>query len=216
MFSMRFYFLFSLLLFFFANHSFAQPPCEHYLKSVCDSDSDTFQACDLKNIRLYTRLLYSPLNAHLRKINPDKACEKISKSFIQSLSKLPPVSNPVRVYRGVWKSPKLENLKPGDCFADWGIVSTSTSEEVASRFAKDNDRFFSGHILMKIDTWSGRDISAFSAKPGEKEIIILPNVPLKLRKITGDNVNLIMEFVEIRQDKCRKIIHDLRNWGNEE
>ncbi len=99
-----------------------------------------------------------------------------------ALKKLPSVSTVV--YRG-GQFKHLKVSKPGDITTLLGYTSTSTSRDEAEKFILD--------CLMKINIKSGKDVSGFSTKPDEAELLLPRGVRLRVDKIEIKEIEMFGE-----------------------
>jgi hypothetical protein len=161
-------------------------------------------------IASYTGGLYSDLNATLRGFVSDRDCLETGKFLKEVLLSLPGKAD--TVYRGMGTLPALKNLKVNECFSDKAFVSTSLKLEVAEDFAdralamamlKEGSGVSSESVaVLVIRSKSGRDVSEISAVNGESEILILPNVFLKLKKKTVTPKYIRFDFEEVESELC--------------
>ena len=133
-------------------------------------------------IQLYTQhcCLYPMLNAALRDhTHPDnlKAFLPYLKLLLTALNKLPLVR--AKVYRGMSADlHETYNQLPGQVFRWWAFSSTTINESQAEAFMANN--LTGERTLFAIDA-IGVDISAFSAFPDEKEVLMLPGTCLVVK-----------------------------------
>lgn len=195
------YLLLSFSVFQISYAASSEPVCASYLNSICAEDHWT--SCDENLVHEYTRLLYLPLNRHLRGLKSESSCELVSDALKESLGKLPPLEQKT-VYRGVVVRDGLATIKEGECFTDFGFISTSTNKEAVKQFA------FSGSGakgILELKSKTGKDVSQYSAFKGESEILFLPKTIFILEKKDQESYFTVFKFKETTKEKCSVIIH---------
>lgn len=132
--------------------------------------------CSKALIKDYTSELFEPLNNHLRGIKIDYTCDQYSDDLyfeIENLRKAPE-SN---FYRGVRSIDYMGSLQIGDCFVDKGYLSFTTKESVAESFTNPSNFY-----ILILKTKNAREVGESSNYSQEKEVIVLPNSYLRLKK----------------------------------
>jgi hypothetical protein len=132
-------------------------------------------------IYLYTMdtPFYKKLNETLQAENPRALVPWFDflNLFITALAKLP--SRPITVWRGL---ANIDGFSFGEDheFIWWNVNSCSLYASVAAGFTCDKGTLFC------INTIHGKDISEYSEKPGEEEVILMPGTRLHVKSKTFD------------------------------
>ena len=138
-------------------------------KDKCNRRSVLLTSDESAAIYLYSMqtLFFSTLNNTLRAENRHelKPWFAFLKLFITALEKLP--TSRRTVWRGVLGKVGSE-FADGDVHIWWSINSCSMDLKVVERYLGETGTVFA------IDTIRGKDISAFSTFPEEKEIVLMP------------------------------------------
>ncbi|MFZ4216049.1 ADP-ribosyltransferase, partial [Pantoea endophytica] len=99
-------------------------------------------------------------------------------------------------YRGLKGFNPYENKKEGEIVSDKAYLSTSASEEIAQGFT--SPKVCSTLVIVK--GWSGIDISSFSNKKHEKEVLYPRNTKFKINYNSPNRVS-IEEVSDIKDKK---------------
>jgi hypothetical protein len=166
-----------------------------YLEDTCPDmdqcgDFATYQGNRSSDLTLAQRLaVYNYTLAMFDIINPALYSGVLSgqhtgyvRVLDAALKKLPSIS--AVVYRGA-KFAHLKVSHPGDITTLLGYTSTSTIREKAEDFVKD--------CLMKINIRSGKDVSGFSNKPDEAELLLPRGIRLRVDKIETKEIEIFGE-----------------------
>jgi hypothetical protein len=108
------------------------------------------------------------------------------KAFLETLDKLPPFTGVT--WRGC--SADAEFVRPGQSVVTRGLVATSRQIDVATEGR-------TAPALYAIGSLNGRDITAFSSRRDEHEIVFLPGTLFHLaetRTLAGVVVHLVFEL----------------------
>ena len=203
-------YLFTLIFLNCTQTAIAQSPhCSDYLIDHTTCSSNQFNKCDESIVNSYTKNLFIPLNAHLRKIELEPACNQVAKQLKATLKKLSSISEPTIMYRTMAGNQKFKKISVGECYADPGFVSLSRKANLGTNFTFMSSLNIKPSFL-KVKTTTARDIARFSAAPSEEECILLPNTALLVTKITPSEKYDIVEMFEVNTDECSKVVRDLR------
>jgi hypothetical protein len=141
-----------------------------------------------KAIKNYTGSHYYDINMHLRNGGRfDKL--KDAQALKSSMASLPN-------HEGVvYRSDKMEDtskLVQGEIFKDLGFLSASKQPpSVFHRFAQD------ATVDFKIQSGRGKDISAWSKREDEEEVLFLPSTPFVITKVYQNGGKVCVEMTEI-------------------
>ncbi|AYF76581.1 hypothetical protein D7D52_25310 [Nocardia yunnanensis] len=120
--------------------------------------------------------VFSDLNHRLRnnlELDPDQ--QRLAADISSGLEKLPSFDG--TVWRGTHLSPEeLARYVPGAKVTEPSFTSSS----------RDPRRIFTSNVEFVIHSESGRDISAISARPGEKEVLFKPDTTFEVRGVVHD------------------------------
>ncbi|CAF1221955.1 unnamed protein product [Adineta ricciae] len=140
------------------------------------------------SIYLYTMPVnfFERLNEALRFKNPEalKPWFDFLKLFTTALKKLPPCTISV-IWRGVGDN-FGEEFVEGTEHTWWSINSCSSNQNAARCFADFKGTLFSIYAI------NGKDISMYSAKPEEKEIILMPGTRLRVKSAWPSDLSTIV------------------------
>ncbi|NKY48145.1 scabin-related ADP-ribosyltransferase [Nocardia cerradoensis] len=119
---------------------------------------------------------YTDLNNRLRNHTElDPAQEQLAQRISDGLSNLP--AHTGTVWRGTSLSPEeIARYVPGETVTEAAFTSTS----------RDPRRTFVGNVEFVIHSSTGRDISAHSVRPGEREVLFDRNTTFEVRGVTHD------------------------------
>ncbi|CAF1136845.1 unnamed protein product [Adineta steineri] len=147
-------------------------------------------------IYLYTMdtPFYEKFNKALRGENPPALVPWFDflKLFITALAKLP--SHPATVWRGVANISGLDFYN-NDMFTWWSVNSCSSRARVAGIFADKKGTLFCINIIY------GKDITEYSSKEDEEEIILMPGTQLRVKDTTFD----VDGFSVVHLEECTPI-----------
>ncbi|MGE3610376.1 MAG: ADP-ribosyltransferase domain-containing protein [Bacteriovoracaceae bacterium] len=147
-------------------------------------------------VAMYSSDLYFDLNATLRGVKSDSDCLETA-DYLNTVLRSLPKKN-AKIYRGTKLLPELKSLKVNSCISDKAFVSTSLRKWVAEQFTD--------KALMVIKAKSGRELGYLSAVWEEEEVLLPPNVWLKLKKKTIKSKYTQFEFEEVKSEDCLKKI----------
>ncbi|MCU1643424.1 MAG: putative NAD(+)--arginine ADP-ribosyltransferase [Nocardia sp.] len=120
--------------------------------------------------------VYSDLNHRLRSgLELDPEQQKLVADMASGLEKLPAYDG--TVWRGTHLKPEqLARYVPGARVTEPSFTSTS----------RDPRRIFASNVEFIVHSETGRDISAISARPGEKEVLFKPGTTFEVRGVVKD------------------------------
>lgn len=176
--------------------------CSYYINDLCPEDPQ-WSSCDERLLSEYTRMLYEPLNKHLRGLKIEKACDTMARALNLTLEKMQS-TGPLTVYRGTPLRKSMAALKAGDCYSDLGFISTSEIKEGAEGFAYSDSK---DRLIMEIKSYSGKVISRYSGFQREKEILFKPQTIFKLESRSKDNQYNYFKMKEVSEAECKSIKH---------
>ncbi|MET9488645.1 deaminase domain-containing protein [Nocardia sp. NPDC006630] len=120
--------------------------------------------------------VFSDLNDRLRNerdLDPEQ--QKLAADMAAGLEKLPAYDG--TVWRGTHLTPEqIARYVPGAKVPESSFTSTS----------RDPRRIFSSNVEFIVHSETGRDISAISARPGEKEVLFKPGTTFEVRGVVED------------------------------
>jgi len=175
----------------FATHNYTinLKTAQYFAEDLTDS---VLTMDEVSTLHLYTQEspFYKILNARLRDRNRQllKPFFPLLKILITALQKLPPIDK--TVYRGVKKNllSKYQE-KTGKKEIWWGFSSTTVSLAVLQ------NEMFLGKVgdrsMFIISAVSLRDISRYSAVPGEKELLLLPGTVFIVDSVLDSNLAVV-------------------------
>ena len=157
------------------------------------------QQAAARMVNLYTQAagggcFYGALNAQLRDGRPSKTYKDYAQLLNEAIDMLGPILNKgtkffglsssyAKTFRGTGRCDEI--TKPGPATLK-AFTSTSTDPSVPLGFDCNN------YILFK--NIKGLDVSSLSAIPGEKEILLKSNYPLKVKKYITDKAGIKSEL----------------------
>ncbi|CAF4091901.1 unnamed protein product, partial [Rotaria sordida] len=107
-----------------------------------------------------------------------------------ALKKLPSIKG--NVYQGITRRIKEKYLKK-QVFTWWGITScTQIQDNIVSAIRDKNS------TLLKIKILNGKDISAYSCKSNENEIVLLPGIRLRVNNVSY-NANFCIDEISLEE-----------------
>jgi hypothetical protein len=166
------------------------------LRRAAAIDAPALSAGERVAVHAYTHpVLYARLNDHLRAVDGGAAADdrlvQWGRMLSGALGRLP--ARPGTSYRGVDVTPALlarfEALAPGDVVRFAGFTSTSSVETSA----------LAGEVMLVIRGRTGRDISALSLTPQEREVLFGPGTRFRVidRRVTrGPGYDILRIEVE--------------------
>jgi hypothetical protein len=162
-------------------------------KQECNIDSCLLTRDESAAIYLYTmpKPFFSSLNTALRSENRQalKPWFNFLKLLITALKKLP--STKGTVWRGVKYDASLD-FANNDVYTWWAVKSCSKEISCVQPFLGESGTLFA------IEAINGKDISMFSAIPGEHEVILMPGTRVRAR---GQSLNFICRLFVIHLDE---------------
>lgn len=123
-------------------------------------------------------------------------------AFLETLDRLPPYYGPT--LRGCPAEARF--VRDGQSVVTQGLVSTSRNLEVATESR-------TAPALYAVLTRTGRDISQFSAKRDEQEVVLLPGTVLYLaetRSMADTDIRLVFE-VEVEDGSVQQVPVEVRD-----
>ncbi len=173
---------------------YCRDPSEHHLSR------DESAAVFLYTMEGGDNSFYRLMNESLRSRNRRDAQPwfKFLKLFDTALQKLPTVR------RSIWRgmSGDCSHLfKKDEILTWWSIISCTLSITTTQRFLESQDN---GTLLM-IEAKNGKDISAYSNFPDEKEVILMSGTQLRVEDNAMDYGSLIVvHLVELDDDEAQR------------
>ncbi len=155
------------------------------------SPNDPLQPNDLSALSDYTGSGYRELNDALRSSAVDASQQARIEAIERALQQLPPYDGPV--VRGTnLPAEVLAQYRPGEYIIEKGFMSTTMNPVVAQSPA------FAGNVEFRVLSSTGRDISAVSLFPSEREVLFPPGTRFlvldkKVDPVTG---RTIIEMIE--------------------
>lgn len=141
---------------------------------------------ETRSLELYSH--FTPQNAALR----EGQSEPYDTSRIRDIINRTYHNGGEIVYRGVPKGIKeIEELKEGQIYTDKAFISTSPHKDIAKKFSGDD-----GYTIeIKVATGLGKakDISAYSEKPEEDEVLLQAGSSFRVIKADHDKKEIVLE-----------------------
>ncbi|CAF1006920.1 unnamed protein product [Adineta steineri] len=155
-------------------------------KNRCNQRSNLLTQDESAAIYLYSMAspFFSSLNEALRSENRHalKPWFPYLKLFMTALNKFPSVK--AHVWRSVYGDIGSVFVK-NKIEIWWSIISTSMDLKIVQPFLNERG------TLLAIETMHGKDISQFSARPDEKEVILMPGTRVRAKTETTDFKNCL-------------------------